>query len=267
MRTELFDDLTELWQKTWRSMLWSSRDGLDLFNDYESIRFDLLLSADSMSFDFNMSKQLGLGIERWTKLISDYLDLSHTARFLERSEEVALGDVKDGAIVGLATRHVPRHHLGNCILGFTFHGNRETPVLSMYSRTTYITYIGALDLALARALGVEIARRLKISVEDFAFNWHLGSAQFNAINSIPTILTSYPEFAEKIDELKPAYVHPTINAVLKWYKMFKDSVDGKGGTTYAPVRRAVSRYTRIPELPDIPVSSMTIRSLWRVGRG
>lgn len=259
MRYVAYENLTELWDREVRSMY---AGPVDHVSQLDTVRYDNILSAQSMAFDFDLSREVGFSHSRWVKLINDYLDPSATRRFLDRSADVCLGDMKAGGTVGLGTRADfmrEKHTFGNCIMGFTFHGTREEPVLSMHSRVSYLCYIAPLDLALARAVAAAIGERVRIGVVNFQFRWVVDALQFHGINSLPTLATRYRGL------MNPTPVSPTEKLIARWWPDFREVVRGTPAN-FRPVMSAARRYRSTKILPKCPVTTLTLASLWRPGR-
>lgn len=267
MRSAAYSDLTHLWTSELRSMY---RGEVDHVSKLETIRYDSVLSSDSCSFSYDLGADTGFPYGRWAKLVSDYLEPGATARFLDRAVDLSVGDSKPGGVVSLATKQEllrDKHYLGNCIMGFTWRGDRTSPVLTMHSRVSYLGYIAPLDLALARAVAAAIATKLRLGVEDIAFRWVVDSLQFHGINSLPTIARRFPELKPKASlTTNPTPRSPTEKLVAEWWPIFVRVARKREVANFRPVASAVRRYRQSQQLPRTPVTALTLRCLWRAGR-
>jgi hypothetical protein len=157
--------------------LFAKRKDLDFVASMDTIRYDCLLSCDSMAFDFDMGRDLWLTKSRFTILQRDYLDLYNLETFLRRCKDIGTGASKRGVITQLfAKQHAMRekkYRWGNCMLGWDFRGGTrdQPPTLTMHSRVSYVAYIGGLDLALCHVLAREIGKKVGAEPEEFAFRW------------------------------------------------------------------------------------------------
>jgi hypothetical protein len=274
MRTEEFPTLTDLWHDTtwdmWRGSL--ENGGLDFVASIDTIRYDNLLAAESMAYEFDLGRDLWLTRMRWTMLLRAYLDLSETARFLDRAADIGLGEGKRGVVTSMPCRTVPReakkHRWGNCMAAYTYRGLRTgRPTLSLHSRVSYIAYIGGLDLALAHVLAREIGRRIRVPVEEFSFRWYVDSLQFHGFKSLPLLYRK--EYVRDLEKEALRKKYPTIALVGRWWdKIVEDTENGKplDAEKYGPLRRVRRRYGEwINEdyLPSVDIETLTLDPLRR----
>lgn len=147
---------------------------------------DVTVTADSLDYDFDLSDVWCLQ-SRWNSLVRQYIDPAGLEQFLDLIELNLKGGKRGLAFMRTNTVDARKgakesRKWGSCMLGFGFK-MKPVPTLTMHSRTTYLGYIGQLDLALAHVLGREIAARLGISVEDIRFVWYLEAGQFHGFRS------------------------------------------------------------------------------------
>lgn len=269
-----YSTLTDLWRLEIERQLFATRAELDFVAPIDSIRYDCLLSCDSMKYDFDMGRDLWLTKSRFTVLQRDYLDLMQLEMFLRRCKSIGLGEAKRGVITQLfAKQHVMRekkYRWGNCMLGWDFRGGDRygQPTLTMHSRVSYIAYIGGLDLALCHVLAREIGQKIGRSPEEFAFRWYLSSCQFHFFKSIPAL------FGHNIEPLiaspngrYPSKKHPTLKGVRRWWTTaINDYANGKSLDLekYGPwkrIRRRYEEFSRGEFLPSVPVDQLTFDPL------
>lgn len=273
--TNHYGTLTDLWRREIERQLFGTRQQLDFMASIDTIRYDCLLSCDSMQFDFDAGRDLWLTKSRFTILQRDYLDLYQLEMFLKRCKAIGLGEAKRGVVTQLfAKQHAMRekkYRWGNCMLGWDFRGGDRygQPTLTMHSRVSYIAYIGGLDLALCYVLAREIGERIGCEPEEFAFRWYLSSSQFHFFKSMPAL------FGHDLDELLtvtdskeyPNSKYPTIKGVRKWWGMVHQKyTDGVplASEKYGPlkrIRRRYEEYKRGDFLPPVPLEGMTLQPL------
>jgi hypothetical protein len=269
-----YDTLTDLWHKEMERQLFAKRKELDFVASIDTIRYDCLLSCDSMAFDFDMGRDLWLTKSRFTILQRDYLDLYQLETFLRRCKDIGTGAAKRGVITQLfAKQHrmaEKKYRWGNCMLGWDFRGGTrdQPPTLTMHSRVSYIAYIGGLDLALCHVLAREIGRKVGAEPEEFAFRWYLSSSQFHFFKSIPALFghNLEPLILEDGGEY-PSAKHPTLKGVRKWWGMVKRKHD-EGvpleSEKYGPLKRIRRRYEEWQNddgLPPVPLSTLSLQPL------
>jgi hypothetical protein len=269
-----FRTLTDLRHDLVQSMLFGTLEnrGIDYIASIDCIRYADVYRADSMEFDFDMGRGLWLNRQRWTRLVREYLDPSETRQFIDRAGAVGTGEGKRGVITSMPTASVQRqarkHRWGGCVLGWTFRGLRTgTPTLSMHSRVSYVAYIGALDLALCYVLAKQIGKRIEAPVEDFAFEWHLGSAQLHAFKSLPMLYSDGWMHYFEDEGMRERY--PAIKLISRWHDGIVDSTERDEPLEqikYGPLRRVTRRYREFVNedwLPTVMVDELDLSPLYR----
>lgn len=273
-----YQTLTDLWHKEMERQLFAKRKELDFVASIDTIRYDCLLSCDSMEYDFDAGRDLWLTKSRFTILQRDYLDLYQLEMFLRRCKEIGLGEAKRGVVTQLfAKQHkmsAKKYRWGNCMLGWDFRGGDRygQPTLSMHSRVSYIAYIGGLDLALCHVLAREIGQRIGRDPKDFAFRWYLSSSQFHFFKSIPAL------FGHDLEEVildgeaeYPDKKYPTLKGVRKWWRQAADKYERDvplDDEKYGPLRRIRRRYEEFKNedfLDPVPIESLTFAPLRQRG--
>jgi hypothetical protein len=272
-----YETLTDLWHEEMEKQLFATRKQLDFVASVDTIRYDCLLSCDSMQYDFDMGRDLWLNQSRFTTLQKDYLDLYQLEQFLARCKAIGLGEAKRGVITQLfAKQHVYRekkYRWGNCMLGWDFRGGDRygQPTLTMHSRVSYIAYIGGLDLALCWVLAQEIGDKIGLCPEDFAFRWYLSSSQFHFFKSIPALFRHDIEPVIFDESEYPSSKHPTLDGVRKhWIKVARwhEEEVPLSDQKYGPLKRIRRRYEenqRGEFLPSVPVHTLTLDKLRETG--
>lgn len=268
-----YDTLTNLWHGEMDRQLFAKKKNLDFIASVDTIRYDCLLSCDSMAYDFDAGRDLWLTKSRFTILQRDYLDLYQLELFLRRCKEIGLGEAKRGVVTQLfAKQHkmsAKKYRWGNCMLGWDFRGGDRygQPTLTMHSRVSYIAYIGGLDLALCHVLAREIGQRIGASPEDFAFRWYLSSSQFHFFKSIPALFGHNIEPLILDESQYPDRKYPTLKGVRKWWRGAIEKYEGGvslESEKYGPLRRIRRRYEEFKRgefLDPVPIETMTFQPL------
>ena len=266
--------LTDLWHKTAHQMLFAKEEELDFIASIDTMLYDNVLSCDSMSYKFDMGRDLWLTRARFTVLQRDYLDLYELEQFLDRCESIGLGEAKRGVVTQMFCkthrRAAKKYRWGNCMMAFTFRGGNkyEKPTLVLHSRVSYIAYIGGLDLALCHVLAREIGRRIGCSPKDIAFRWHVDSLQFHGFKSIPYL------FRFGLDDVLrgetgeyPSGDYPTLKLVRRWWRGMVSDFEADvplEAQKYGPLRRIRKRYQEYMTgnpLPSVPVKTLNFQPL------
>lgn len=267
-----YPTLTKMWHGEVERQLFAKKKQLDFIASIDTIRYDCLLSCDSMEYDFDSGRDLWLMKARFTTLQRDYLDLYNLESFLGRCKEIGLGQAKRGVVTQLfAKQHAMRekkYRWGNCMLGWDFRGgNRyEQPTLTMHSRVSYIAYIGGLDLALCYVLAREIGERIGAAPEEFAFRWNLTSSQFHGFKSLPLLYSLNYEDLLLHEGEYPSSKYPTLRLVRRWHSgVVRDAEAGLAleEQKYGPLRRIRRRYQEFKDGIEYstPLSQLTLNPL------
>jgi hypothetical protein len=267
-----YPTLTDMWHGEVERQLFAKKKELDFIASIDTIRYDCLLSCDSMEYDFDSGRDLWLMKPRFTILQRDYLDLYNLEAFLKRCKEIGLGEAKRGVVTQLfAKQHAMRekkYRWGNCMLGWDFRGGDRygSPTLTMHSRVSYIAYIGGLDLALCYVLAREIGERIGLAPEDFSFRWNLTSSQFHGFKSLPLLYSLNYEDLLLHEGEYPSAKYPTLKLVRKWHSgVVGDHEAGVPLTEqkYGPLRRIRRRYEEFKsgKRYSTPLDSLTLNPL------
>src|ERR1041385_1464770 len=94
------DDLSTLWAGM-MAYMWNGQP--DHITPSGATWYDCVCRTPSMAYEVNLSF-FGFDQQRWTKLVRQYLDVSHTLQFLDRAEQIAMGEVKSDAVAGVNTK-------------------------------------------------------------------------------------------------------------------------------------------------------------------
>lgn len=190
MHTYHTDTATQLYDRMVSSLALSKRSETDDDISISVARHNVLAVAESFVWDYPLHKHW-YSKARWAALTSQYLNPGALDFWLEG---IATGLAVKKNARGIATLRTnlvtPRksgrgltRRWGSCILAFSY---RQLPIpqITIHSRTSYIGYIGALDLSLAYCLAKEISERVGIYTEDMRFVWQLDAIQFHPMRSI-----------------------------------------------------------------------------------
>lgn len=260
--------LDDLWHGAAELLLLGEKHEVK-FAGMTAFLFDPVLACERMEYHLDLSKDLWLTKGRFTGLQRDYLDPAALKEFISKSAEVSS---KRPQISQMQCRMKGQRHVsykwGNCILGFTFR-RLPLPTLTIFSRTSMITRIGGLDLALARCIGQEIAAASDEVVEDYGLVWHLSSAQHSALQGVPYF------YSQGWDDELDAYTEeellevPALRAMKRQLEYF-DSLDERGIVSKLGTRRRVREQRRAYiegtlNRPSVPISELSldkIKEVW-----
>jgi hypothetical protein len=262
------DTMTELHDQMCTALIEASKEELDVISTVDVQIHNVIAQADSMDWDFDM-KEMWLTKSRWSMMLNQYLDPEELTAWVERCTSkiglrgrgIAVMRTKTvAARGGEATGHTNKEtrRWGSCMLAVSYKAVPR-PQITLYSRTSYLGYIGALDLTVAWMLGKTLAKDMGIDVKDIQFVWMNEAIQWHNFKSLAFLLNhpskkrrkKYRRLmmtkAKKLDnkEQDELEYSPALRLSRKWLaKVIQDDKDGRtyGDMTYNTFRRIVRRY-------------------------
>lgn len=149
--------------------------------------FDVVAQSTTCEYDFDL-KMMWSGVSRWNKLVRQYVDpeayeswMDAVTFSLQRSQGHSF--MRTNTVAGRSGQR----QWGSCMVGMGFRrvGRKaDKPSLILHSRTTYLGYIGMMDLALAHVIARDIGERNGLGLDDISFVWNIESAQLHAYRSM-----------------------------------------------------------------------------------
>lgn len=182
-------NLHDLWHVACEDMLYAERGDAHM-NGVTSFQFGKTFRADSMAYEFDLGRELWLTKSRFTSLKRDYIEPTRLDYLRKQVEE--LPDRRVATAQMMCRIKGERSHgdnwisykWGNCVFAFAFRTEPE-PEFSMFSRTTLITRMGGMDLALAYHVAKEIAEVRDEDVEDYKFAWYVSTLYHSSLHAMP----------------------------------------------------------------------------------
>lgn len=155
--------------------------------------YDNFLQASTTNYELDLY-DTWLTLGRWNTLTRQYINGDSLEIWLDMIENKMKTKSSHGVAFMRTNTVKPRkieqgpghttRRWGSCMIGFSFR-RFPTPTLTMHSRSTYIGYIGRLDLGVASKLAGMIAERLGLEKDEIAFTWYLEQATLHPIRSLP----------------------------------------------------------------------------------
>jgi hypothetical protein len=241
---------------------------LDVISSVDVQIHNTISEAQSMEWDFDL-KSMWLTKGRWSMMVRQYLDQQELEAWIEkctgrigikgrgiavmRTKTVA---ARGGAATGHSNKETRRW--GSCMLAVGYKA-LPRPQITLYSRTSYLGYLGALDLSVAWMCGRYLAQAMGVQVEDLAFVWMNEALQYHNFKSLAYLLNHPNEDERKLyravlmkpdEKLKPKHVEvvnssPALRLSRNWLqKLIKEDKEGKtlGDMTYNTYRRIRRRF-------------------------
>lgn len=266
MRTYAATTLTELHETMTKSLVFGTTEELDHIANVDVAIHDVMGYAHSMDWEFDL-KNMWLTKSRWTMMARQYLDPEELVKWIEMCTG-KIGTKDRGIAVmrtkivkprgGEATGHTNKEtrRWGSCMLNLSYKAVPR-PTITLHSRTSYLGYIGALDLSVAWMCAKYLGHELGLEPQDFAFVWHIEAIQWHNFKSLAWMLNHYDEEARtryrrllikpvsKLSEVEQGIIekHPAIEMSRLWLRKMMAS-DAKGETygdmsynTYRRIRR------------------------------
>jgi hypothetical protein len=260
--------MTELHTMMCESLIHATEDELDVISNVDVQKHNVLAVADSMAWEFDL-KSMWLTPSRWTMMVRQYLDPEELQAWIDQCTS-KIGTRGRGIAVlrtkivkprgGAATGHTNKEtrRWGSCMLALSYKAKPQ-PTIVLHSRTSYLGYIGALDLSVAWMAARYLAKAMGVPVESFKFVWMNEAIQWHNFKSLAYMLNhTDPKLQKKYRRLmiKPLKKltseevtliegSPGITLTRAWLrKMMLEDKQGKtyGDMTYNTYRRIRRRW-------------------------
>lgn len=264
MRAFRSPTLTQLHDKLCFEIVESGPAKLDVITTVDVQIHNVIAEAESMAWEFDL-KNMWLTPSRWSMMVKQYLEPEELNAWLDQCA-TKIG-VKGRGIAVLRTRLVrPRggpaqgnketRRWGSCMLALSYKA-KPRPQLTLYSRTSYLGYLGALDLSVAWMCAKYLASAMGVSVETFAFVWMNEALQYHNFKSLAYLLNHHDkdlrhEYRTMLMEKKMSRVlaarmqaAPALRLSRKWLQnTMQLDAEGKtlGDMSYNTYRRIRRRF-------------------------
>jgi hypothetical protein len=301
--------VTKMHDSICHSLAYARKPDLDIITSVDVHKHNVVATARSFDWEFDL-RDLWLTRARWTAMIRQYINPIALETWVNSCGDKLKGRKRGVSIMRtneVRQRSSPKKNAddgnrtwrtwGSCMLALGYRA-MPYPQITMHSRTSYLGYIGALDLSVAYVCAGLIAGQVGITPEDMRFVWHLESAQFHAFKSLAYLLNDdirRNEFLDlKVgeDEKRDLYTKresPALYISRKWMNSFeKEDLEGKryGDMNFGQTRRIRKRYhtevmgydygapyeggghnsasqnKRFKPLPSTPVTELTFANLY-----
>lgn len=266
MKTYHAPTLTELHDQMCRHIVNASADELDVITTVDVQIHNVIAEADSMAWEFDL-KNMWLTPARWTMMCNQYIDPDELKIWLEKcstkigTKGRGIGMMRTRTVAargGPAQGNKETRRWGSCMLAISYKA-KPRPQITLYSRTSYLGYLGAMDLSVAWMCGRYLAQAMGIKVEDISFVWMNEAIQYHNFKSMAYLL-NHPDKKErkryrrlilgKEKKFKPGDAEaleasPALRLTRKWMQStLQLDKDGKtlGDMSYNTYRRIRRRF-------------------------
>lgn len=262
-------DMTQLWTRANDSIIWARREDLSYWSSLDSMISDCVGLADQAVFDIDIGRDLWVTPSRWNTLTRQYVDPERLYNWLESIKDIStykrgipamnMQDVARTVVKSNARANRRKH--GGCMRMVTYRAFPQ-PTVTLFSRTSYLGYIGGLDMLLAYKL-VELACEMigeGLDPSQFQFRWVCDTWQFHGFKSLAYLFSTGQDRMMRMSEkqwaanvgksfqghrIYPLEEMPTWQLIRYWWKRIqKQDADGKlyAAMLYGAEKRIRRRY-------------------------
>lgn len=260
--------MTELHNVMISSLVHAKASELDVVSNVDVQVHNVMGYAHSMDWEMDL-KTYWLTKSRWSMMVRQYLDPEQLQAWIEQCT-TKIGTKGRGIAVlrtnivkprgGAATGHTNKEtrRWGSCMLTLSYKA-KPKPQITLHSRTSYLGYIGALDLSVAWMAGVYLAHEMGINVADISFLWYNEAIQWHNFKSMAWMLcnpddglrTMYRRLLtagpSKLNDAEAGMIDnsPAIKMTRDWLRKVRiEDRDGKtyGDMSYNTFRRIRRRW-------------------------
>lgn len=240
------ENMTELWLQANDSIIWADADDLAYASSLDSMVTDCMGVARKATFDLNIGKDLWVTPSRWNTLCRQYVDPDRLFQWLENVKEIStynrgitamdMNPVKRQVVK--SNKRASRRKHGGCMRMVTYRAFPQ-PTVTLFSRTSYLGYIGGLDMLLGYKLIEQACDMIGdgLHPNQFQFVWMCDTWQFHGFKSMAYIFASGQDKFMRISdkkwdslvgrtfevngverEIKPIEELPTWKLIRYWWK-------------------------------------------------
>lgn len=173
---------------------------LDVITSVDVQVHNVIAQAESMKWDFDL-KDMWLTPSRWSMMVRQYLDPEELNAWIQqctgkiglRGRGIAVLRTRTvAARGGPAQGNKETRRWGSCMLAISYKA-KPRPQITLYSRTSYLGYLGALDLTVAWMVAKYLAQSMGVQVEAFSFVWMNEALQYHNFKSLAYLLNHHDE--------------------------------------------------------------------------
>jgi hypothetical protein len=258
--------LTEMHAGLCDFLVLSPAEELDMVTSVDVQKHNVMAEAARMDWGFDL-KDMWLTKQRWSMMCRQYLDPVTLIEWLNRSAQLIGPGGRGISLMRTnvvkprgGTRHGNKEtrRWGSCMLAVSYKA-MPTQQITLYSRTSYLGYLGAMDLTVAWMCGRYLAEIMQQNVEDWRFVWMNEAIQYHHFKSLAFLLNHtdkkkkkmYRRLLMKLDDQLEAedkellQSAPALMYSRRWLqKVIREDSEGRtlGDINYNTYRRIVRRF-------------------------
>lgn len=266
MRSYEAATMTQLHEDMIQSLVTAKESELDVISNVDVQIHNVMGYAHSMDWEMDL-KTYWLTKSRWSMMVRQYLDPEQLQAWIEQCT-TKIGTKGRGIAVlrtnvvkprgGAATGHTNKEtrRWGSCMLTLSYKA-KPKPQITLHSRTSYLGYIGALDLSVAWMAAKYLAHEMKIDVKDISFLWYNEAIQWHNFKSMAYMLCN-PDA-----DLRTHYRRLLTGNLAK---MEEDELDTINERPAIKMTRAWLRKVRVEDAQKKTYGDMTYNTYRRIRR-
>lgn len=191
------ETMTALHEEMCSSLAYGPKADMDMVTSVDVQKHNVTAIAGEMDWDFDL-RDLWLTKSRWTAMIRQYVNPVALDAWVNTCGKKLVGRKRGVSI--MRTNEVQQRSgtrrdggertwrtWGSCMLAIGYRA-LPRPQITLHSRTSYLGYIGALDMSVAYVCAKLIGEQVGIDPREMQFVWHLEAAQFHAFKSLAYLL-------------------------------------------------------------------------------
>lgn len=204
-------NMTQLWESANDAIIWAPSENLSYWSSLDAMISDCMGIADKATFDLDIGRDLWVTPSRWNTLCRQYVDPERLFTWLEKIKDVST--YKRGIVAMDMNVVVPtvvksnirasRRKGGGCMRMVTYRAYPQ-PTVTLFSRTSYLGYIGGLDMLLAYKLIEQACDMIGdgLHPSQFQFRWVCDTWQFHGFKSLAYLFATGQDKFMRISEEK-----------------------------------------------------------------
>jgi len=207
MRAFRAPTMTALHGQLCETLTRAREDQIDLITGVDIQIHNVMAEAKTMEWEFDL-KNAWLTKSRWSMMVRQYIDPEAleewiglcTSKLGVSGRGIAVMRTKTVKPRGGVTNQLTRRW-GSCMISISYRALPK-PQIVLHSRTSYLGYLGALDMTVAWMCGKYLARELGLEMKDLSFIWFNENMQWHNFKSLAYLLSnSDPKLREEYRRL------------------------------------------------------------------